>query len=45
MCFLHRELIAAVTPQCGLGRTLAEWQTIARALADTPRRRRRRLLS
>jgi hypothetical protein len=42
---LHRELIAAVTPRLGLRKTMGEWQAIARALADAPRRRKRRLLS
>ena len=42
---MAREIAGVITPHLGLRRTIAEWETIARHLADPPRRRKRASLS
>lgn len=41
MCFVYRELCAAIVPHVGLSYVLTHWSEIARGLAESPRRRRR----
>jgi hypothetical protein len=45
MLFLYRELVSAISPRLGLSGTLDRWPDITRQLADTPRKRRRHILS
>lgn len=44
MQFIHRELRAAISPRVGLSHLLEHWPEIARALAETPRKRTRQEL-
>ena len=39
MCFVYRELCAAIVPHVGLSYVLTHWADIAHGLAESPRRR------
>ena len=41
MCFIYRELCAAIVPHVGLSHVLTRWPEIARGLAESPRKRGR----
>ena len=41
MCFVYRELCAAIVPHVGLSHVLTHWPDIARGLAESPRKRDR----
>jgi hypothetical protein len=41
MCFIYRELCAAIVPHVGLSHVLTHWPDIARGLAESPRKRKR----
>jgi len=43
--YLRREIIAALSPRIGVMESILGWQKIAKALAETPRKRRRQILS
>ena len=39
MCFVYRELCAAIVPHVGLSYVLTHWADITRGLAEPPRKR------
>ena len=39
MCFVYRELCAAIVPHVGLSYVLTHWHEISRGLAEPPRKR------
>jgi len=41
MCFIYRELCAAIVPHVGLSHALTHWPEIAHGLAESPRKRKR----
>ena len=43
MCFVYRELCAAIVPDVGLSYVLTHWPEIARGLAESPRKRFRQV--